>query len=169
MLQLQARVKNRVPDVLCMQELLRRVDARDVVEAVSEEYPYHASLDNLFEDPSPELSCTPGDAAILGGCIAACGASTGDSTAFVNCTFVECNHRVLQIPNVCFACTTAENGAEGVDDPITHCATNVPASEYIKPHGVLILSRYPLQNIVTQDYNPDSTLRRGFVRASVRQ
>ncbi len=164
-LQLQDRLLTGAPDVLCLQELIRRQDALDIVEAVKSQYPYHASLDNLTGPVSPQPACSIDEARMLGVCFANCAADVNDSTT--NCVFSKCNHRVLpNLSHVCYVCVLSELGTSA-EETITQCASRIPASEYTNPFGVLLLSSYRLSDIKTLDYASDSTLRRGYVSAQV--
>ncbi len=136
------------------------------MEAVKTQYPYHASLDDLTAPASPQAACSPQEAGTLNACVASC---LNDSTGFINCVFVNCNDRVIDIPNECFICVTAEFGADEDAElnTFSRCASVIPASEYTNSFGVLILSSYQLSDISTNDYFPDSTFRRGYVSAKV--
>ncbi len=52
---------------------------------------------------------------------------------------------------------------------LTRCTSEIPASEYAAPFGLLLLSRYPLMEIEAVDYHPVDpvVLPRGYISAKV--
>ncbi len=51
----------------------------------------------------------------------------------------------------------------------TRCTFEIPASEYVNPFGLLLLSRYELTEVETVDYHPveQVVLPRGYISAKV--
>ena len=171
-LQLQNRKLSSTPDVLCLQEVFRRSDAKDIVEALRFQYPYHASFEDLTAEPSVQPACTPEEAGAFGLCLQTnCLQFSG--LMLFNCTLAACGNLLLESSQSCAGCVSLEFGsAEDTDvgASLTRCASTVPANEYTAPYGVLLLSRYPVSDVTSRDYvDPPFvfSLIRGYITAKV--
>ena len=171
-IKLQAQKENLVPDVLCLQEVFRRSDAKDIVAAVKNIYPHYASFQDLETSPSSRPACMGERAQAFGRCLQQC--STDPGTIFNNCSVNECADLAEQLPYSCLSCLVLEIGShEDTEvDAIARCMSTIPVNEYIDAYGVLLLSRYPLSDVTTKnflDIDPDSVLSaaRGYITAVV--
>ena len=168
--QLQGK-RSSPPDVLCLQEVFRRSDAKDIVEALRSQYPYHASFQDLDAEPVPQPACTPEEAGTAALCLSENCADVPEES-LQNCTYVECGV-LFTFPQACQTCLATEFGAaeDAQLDSFSRCASIISASEYAVPYGLLLLSRYPLSNIITSDYlDPPFVFPapRGYITAQVR-
>ena len=175
--QLQRR-RSGAPDILCLQEVFRRSDAKEIFEAVRNDYPFYASFEDLEEGAGIQRACTPQEAGTAGACLLQfCANLTSPQTVselvqLFNCTLQNCL-RFSQLSQSCQSCLIfeAQDLPDGVD-VFTHCATNVPANDYTAPYGLLLLSRHNLSNITASDFlDPPfvTYLPRGYVAAEVRR
>ncbi len=161
-----------MPDILCLQEVFRRSDIRDIVDAVkNSNYPYHASFEDLEEQPSLLPACTGEGAQDYHRCLQQCSVKPG--TALSNCSLVECGVFGRQLSRPCRSCLVLEANSQAdlEVDTFTRCTSTIPASEYAVPYGVLLLSRYPLSQTVARDYldtpHIHSAVPRGYIAAEV--
>ncbi len=158
-LQLQS---NEVPDILCLQEVFRRSDAKDVVDAVKEDYPYYASFQDLEEGASFQQACTLQELQSFTDCMTVCTQGCG-------CDLRTCEAAV-SFP--CLNCIGMELYPADLGT-LMNCFT-IPLNEYKAPYGLLLLSRFPLTGIVTKDYldgddySPTLLPRKGYISAKVR-
>ena len=173
--QLQRR-RSGAPDILCLQEVFRRSDAKEIVEAVRNDYPFYASFEDLEEGAGIQRACTPQEAGTAGACLLQfCANLTSPQTPdeqlqLFNCTLQNCL-RFSQLSQSCQSCLIfeAQDLPDGVD-VFTHCATNVPANDYTAPYGLLLLSRHNLSNITALSFlDPPflTYLPRGYIAAEV--
>ena len=169
MLQLQGE-KSGTPDVLCLQEVFRRSDAKDIVEALRSQYPYHASFENLTAEPLVQPACTPQEAGVFESCLQDNYCSQVVGTVFINCSLANCGKLLFESSQSCATCMYMELGAAEDADAFARCASTVPANEYTAPYGVLLLSRYPLSDVTSRDYMEPPfvfSLVRGYITAKV--
>ena len=164
--QLQRRTSG-APDILCLQEVFRRSEVKDIVDAVSNEYPYYASFEDPEEDSGTQPACTPQEASIAADCQSQFCLNLTNSVQLFNCTVQRC-WRFSQLSQSCQSCLTFEAGT--TKDTYTHCSTNIFASDYAAPYGVLLLSRHHLSNVKTADFmDPPfrTIIPRGYITAEV--
>ena len=173
--QLQRR-RSGAPDILCLQEVFRRSDAKEIVEAVRNDYPFYASFEDLEEGAGMQRACTPQEAGTAAACLLQfCANLTSAQTVselvqLFNCSLQNCL-RFSQLSQSCQSCLIFETQdlPDGVD-LFTHCATNVPANDYTAPYGLLLLSRHNLSNITASGFlDPPfvTYLPRGYIAAEV--
>ena len=169
---LSSRWISRAPDVLCLQEVFRRSDAKDIVEALRFQYPYHASFQDLDAEPAPQPACTPQEVGAAALCLEISCSQFPRGNAFINCTLVECGHVLFLLPQACISCLSTELGAaeDAQVNTFTRCASAIPRNEYTDAYGLLLLSRYPLSNVATVDYLDSAFtlfVPRGYITARV--
>ena len=164
--QLQRRMSG-APDILCLQEVFRRSEVKEIVDAVSNEYPYYASFEDPGEDAGTLPACTPQEASIAADCQSQFCSNLTNPMQLFNCTVLKC-WRFSQLSQSCQSCLTFETGFP--EDTYTHCSTNILASDYTAPYGVLLLSRHRLSNVKTADFvDPPfrTIIPRGYITAEV--
>ena len=168
--------RSGAPDILCLQEVFRRSDAKEIIEAVRSDYPFYTSFENLEESAGIQRACTPQEAGTASACLLRfCANLTSAQTPneqlqLLNCSTQNCL-RFSQLSQSCQSCLVleAQDLPDGVD-VFTHCATNVPANDYTAPYGLLLLSRHRLLNITASDFlNPPfvTYIPRGYLAAEV--
>ena len=164
--QLQRRTSG-APDILCLQEVFRRSEVKEIVDTVSNEYPYYASFEDPKEDAGTLPACTPQEASIAADCQSQFCSNLTNPMQLFNCTVLKC-WRFSQLSQSCQSCLTFETGLP--EDAYTHCSTNILASDYRAPYGVLLLSRHHLSNVKTADFvDPPfrTIIPRGYITAEV--
>ena len=140
---------------------------KDIVDAVSNEYPYYASFEDPEEDAGTQPACTPQEASIAADCQSQFCSNLTNSVQLFNCTVLRC-WRFSQLSQSCQSCLTFEAGT--AEDTYTHCSTNIFASDYTAPYGVLLLSRHHLSNVKRADFmDPPfrTIIPRGYITAEV--
>ncbi len=142
--------------------MFRRSDAKDIVYAVRESYPYHASFYDLATEDNLFFlrACTLRDLQAFTDCLSRC-ADEGD------CGLHTCE-MLVSFP--CLNCFGMELRVGELDSLMT--CLSIPLNDYIAPYGVLLLSRYPLSDVVAEDFlnrssNPTVLPRKGYITATV--
>ena len=130
-----------------------------MVNAVKDEYPYYASFQDLDEYPSIDRACSPKDLGAYTTCTENCVNEGG-------CDLHTCEAVVSQ---PCLTCIAMELVQEV--DTLTYCLT-IPKNEYVDSFGVLLLSRFPLSDVITKpyvdvDYGSTVVPRKGYITAKV--
>lgn len=164
---------------MCLQEVFAASDQKELVESVNKTYPYFASPYNLLTPPSPQRACdaaavTQYSACFIPNCLLNPAINTGTDRLgqlnLLQCSQSICRRFFTPISQSCISCVSYHFGV--VPDPFTHCATQVPHSEYEFPNGLLLLSKYPLKDIKVVNYIENATeikepLTRAYISAEV--
>ncbi len=163
-----------MPEILCLQEVFRRSIAVDIVREVGNIYPYHASFENLRDDPSSRPACSVDEIQVYNACLIQCAPPPGN--AVNNCSLVKCHGVKAQLTQSCFSCLVLEscyNFEESSEaDVLAVCSSKVPANDYTAAYGLLLLSKYPLSNVTAEDYVDSyqefiTPLQHGYITAKV--
>lgn len=164
---------------MCLQEVFGASDQKELVESANKTYPHFASPYNLLSPPSPQRACdatavSQYAACFIRNCFSNPTVNTGGNQHaqlnLLRCSQTVCRELYTPVSQSCISCVSYHFGA--VQDPFTHCATQVPHSEYEFPNGLLLLSKYPLKDIKVVNYIENDTqikepLRRAYISAEV--
>lgn len=173
---LQLSTDDSLPDVLCLQEIFAASDQRQMVGSVNGTYPYFASPYNVFSPPSPQRACDAAlvaqySACFIPNCLLNPAVNSGGNSRLTQLNLLQCSQSVCRqvytpISQSCISCVSYHFGL--VQDPFTHCATQVSHSEYEFPNGLLLLSKHPLKDIKVVNYIENATLiKEPLVRAYI--
>ncbi len=163
-----------MPDILCLQEVFMKSLAADIAREVRDNYPYHASFQDLSNGPSSHPACSKDEIQEYRTCLQRC--PTPPGVAVTNCTIANCSDVTAWLTQSCYSCLLFESrftsGDVSPPDILEVCSSSVPEDDYSAPYGILMLSKYQLSDITPEkffDSHHKSTalLPRGYIAAKV--
>lgn len=144
-------------DVICFQEIWLEEDVKAVEDALVERYPhiYTVPAEQVF---SESAACTTEEISGFETCARAqCDALTGSE--LVSCATAQCSGNFADLSDGCFSGLIGTVGTPGISiDAVVEQVTQ-PAGifAYDGSLGLMLASKYPLQNREFQDFIDDSS------------
>jgi hypothetical protein len=161
-----------LPDVLCLQEVLKRSDKEDIVRGVSQRYKYSVPDFNANSVPSVYPACNAALARVYLQCFSAQCQHVQRPVEVLLCGQRRCKSEISALSQACVSCVSYYANAPNVTNPFVPCLSNVSVNEFQEASGLLLLSKYKLTNASIQYYVESSALKepvqRGYLSANVK-
>lgn len=136
-------------DVLCLQEIWLPEDVDRITTALSSEFPHH--LRSVRVAGGVGASCTDQEAALLSSCLMDnCSGVEPDGLPL--CAIASCAEAFTQVSMSCQQCIAANQSAMDVENLATVCSADDGAAAYEDQSGLVLLSRYPLEDLGYQRF-----------------
>ena len=151
---------------------MKRSDQQDITRGVRRRYKYTASFFNSNTGVTPGPACDEAlTKAYLQCFLPSCSDPSLQPLETLRCGQTRCREQIAVISQACLSCVSYYSFLPSVSNPYALCWSNVTYTEFEDASGVLILSRYKLENITTKYYVETSELKdvlhRGYVSAYV--
>ena len=152
-------------DVVCLQEVWQPENIDRVTAALASSYPH--SLRSVRAAAGAGAGCTAAESALLSSCLSDnCAGVEPDGLPL--CAISNCAEPFTQVSMGCQQCIAANQSAMDVGNLAALCAADDgAASAYEDQSGLVILSRYPLEDIGYQPFE-SSLGDRGLLSARLR-
>ena len=131
-------------DVICLQELWDTGDLEDVIAAAAPTHPHSHRVDTTDTGLVGDPACTTEDEDMLLPCVEEHCASV-DPEQLSDCVLESCAIEFASISASCITCLVANLGGT-IDDIFETCRTGSALYLYDAANGVLLLSRWPLED-----------------------
>ena len=137
-------------DVVCLQEVWQPENIEQLSSTLAGRYPH--SLRSVRAAAGAGASCTTEEAALLSSCLSVnCGDVEPDALPL--CAIASCAESFTQVSMPCQQCIAANQSAMDVENLAALCAAeDGSASTYRDQSGLVILSRYPLEDLGYQPF-----------------
>lgn len=160
---------------MCLQEVFAASDQRELMASANKTYRHFATSYNLFSPPSPQPACNATAisqyaACFVPSCVSNSTVSAHGLLAVLHCGQTVCRMFYTSLSESCISCVSVH--FQALRDPFTHCAIQVPHSEYEFPNGLLLLSKYRIKDIkivsyIEKDPQIKEAVRRAYISAKV--
>ena len=172
---LQLSTDDNLPDVLCLQEVFAASDQKELVKSANNSYRHSATSYNLLSPPSPQPACNATAISkysdcFIPNCVSNSTIRADGRLALLHCGQTLCREFYTVLSESCIACVSIHFTA--LQDPFTHCVSQVPHSEYEFPNGLMLLSKYQIKdlkivNYIEKDTQIKEAVRRAYISATV--
>jgi endonuclease/exonuclease/phosphatase family metal-dependent hydrolase len=131
-------------DVVCLQEIWLPADIERLTASLSAQFPH--SLRSVRVAGGAGESCTDAEAQLLSTCLSEnCADVEPDGLPL--CAIASCAEPFTEVSMGCQQCIAANQSAMDVENLATLCAAGDGVAAYQDQSGLLILSRYPLEDL----------------------
>lgn len=155
-------------DVVCLQEVWLDEHVQALSSALTSRYPYQLTADP-GQIVTSDAACSDADIVDLVACAnTQCDSLSG--TELVACVTAQCGSLLTALPSTCFNGVVASVGTANITTELLVGIVTQPTGifSYGGSLGLILASRYPLQNTEFQDFIEDSSsVHRGALYAEV--